>query len=428
MVAASGLHISETKKQDDRWSNRMKIDFNDLNRHWLESMSVKSNEENRRIIPPEYACCQELMEIRRTVTAVLATKEELFREPDRIRKGRRGVVATRVGRKLEASLLIDLEEIHNKFPHHRFDPYFTLFESTYRATRLGRGNYTPSPLMLNEFVETLRVGAKEVKFRKMLRNHERAALSNATSVSLFFDKMYHDYSKILHVRLEASYRKVPGREELSAQRMKSDREKLMRYVRKKFKKKFIGHMWTVEFGDWKGPHFHIILSFDGSHLREGITIGTLIGEHWKVITGGEGTYYNVNRDEDAYERRGLRGIGLIAHSDGTRRHNLLVTGLYLVKTDLFVRLVMPGFVKTFGHARYRPRKKSKAGRKRKIQGLIDRIESIVSSRGGTKRKPEEATKDAASSVVPVSQEKKGKARKSPFALSPDGRIRLEGRD
>jgi len=407
----------------------MKINFNEMSRHWLESISVGNNEKSGRIIPFEWRCCQELMEVRRTTMAVVTSSEKLFRVPDRVRKGRRGVVATRVGRTLESTLLIDFGQIAAIFPHHRFDPYYTLFVTTYGASRLGRRGYAPTPHELNDFVESLRVGAKEKTFQKLLKNHERAALKNATVVGGYIEKMYHDYPKILHVRLELSYKKSPCRHELSADRIKGDREKLMRYVRKTFGKKAIGSMWTVEFGDWKGPHFHIIFHLDGHHLRQGITIGRQIGEHWeKIATKGDGTYFNVNLYEDAYEEKGRRGIGLIAHSDHTRRHNLLETALYLVKTDLFVRLVVPGFRKTFGHAQYRPRKKSNAGRKRKNQGIIDGLNAITANRGDVRRAPKEAIRPYASSAAHVSPGKKDKAGKSPFYLSPDGRIRLEDRD
>ena len=44
--------------------------------------------------------------------------------------------------------------------------------------------------------------------------------------------------------------------------------------------------------------------------------------------------------EAGFEALGRRGIGLISYSDEKRRKNLLQTALYLVKTDLFVRIVV----------------------------------------------------------------------------------------
>lgn len=400
----------------------MTIDLKLMDRYWMESYVIE--DDGKLIIPPDWSCCQWLMQIRRAMVDVARSGDELFRKPDRVRKGRRGVVATEVGRRLENCIGIDLRQIFEAFPHHRFDPYFDLFAKTLHASPFWRSDFhRRNVTLLNKFVEDLRAGAKAAGFMKSVKNHERGTIKNARTVKKYIGDLYGDYPKILHVRLDLSYQMLwPRFEEspISAMEMKADRGRLMRYVRNKFKAKAIGHMWTVEYGAMKGPHFHLLLHFNGHEVRQGITIAHQVGEHWQhVITKGRGRYWNVNKGEDVYEAMNRRGIGLISHADQKRRGNLLETALYLVKTDLFVRVVMPGFGKTFGHGRFQRRKKSNAGRKRKIQRLLDGISAISAKRGQSRRSPVSVFRglvpfspDGHASQVPL-----GGARNSPSCPS-----------
>jgi hypothetical protein len=358
----------------------MKIDFESMHQHWMETSSIRES-----LIHPEWDSCEGMMLIRRTMVDVAKSKEDLFRSPDRMRKGRSGLIASKLGRSLEACLAVDIWQICGSFPEHRLDPYFNLFAEVYLASPLWHREYLRRDVdQLNAFVTKLRAGAKRKGFMDIVANHERGAIKNAKTVMKYIAAMYEDWPKILHVRVEFSYDMTLPRP--SAEQVKADRAKLMRYVRKKFGETAIGHMWTIEFGPMKGLHFHVFFHFNGQVVRQGITIAQELGEHWQhVITNGRGIYWNVNAREEKLEAEGRRGIGLISHSDEKRRKNLIRSALYLVKADLFVRLVMPGIGKTFGHGRFRPRKKSNAGRKRKGQRLNAAVDAIRVRRGGIRR-------------------------------------------
>jgi hypothetical protein len=366
----------------------MKIDLTSMYQHWREASSMEIN--GSAVTCWEFKCREGLMIIRRTMVEVAKTSDDLFRTPDRLRKGRNAVVATRLGRRVETCLNLGIDEIISAFPQHRFDPYFSLFVDTWRASSISRRSGYPRQVNeLNQVVSKLRNGAKEREFMTRLANHERGAMKNAKAVQRYVDLLYGDYAKILHVRMDVYYDNKQlsgGTEDLPAERLKSDRAKLMRYIRKKFKRNFIGHMWTIEYGAMKGPHFHLYLHFRGDRLREGITIARHLGEQWQhVITGGLGRYWNVNVYQDRLEAQGRRGIGLISHSDEKRRHNLLQAALYLTNVDLFVRVEIPGLTKTFGHGRVVRRKKSKSGRKRRISALHSTLDTICELRGGFRR-------------------------------------------
>lgn len=345
----------------------MAISTKEMRQQWMVGSLIDI--DGTLCIPPEWTYYQDLMFVRETMVLLARSKEPVFRLPDRLRKGRGGIVATKLGRRVERCMGVDVTTIHRWFPRHRFDPYFTLFSEVFRGSPLWRRQYLRKVLIyLNDFVAALRAGAKRAGFMKDVANHKRGSIKNERAVRTYLDKLYGDYAKLLHVRLDLYYDMSTvkaGDLPVTADEMKAHREKFMRHVREKYPAA-VGHMWTFEFGPMKGPHVHAFLHFDGHKVRNGITIAQELGEHWRnSITSGRGRYWNVNKQEDEFEAQGRRGIGLIAHYDEKRRENLLKAALYLVKVDLFVRIEMPGITKTFGHGVFKPRKRSNAGRKRK---------------------------------------------------------------
>lgn len=359
----------------------MSIDYGFM-QYWRESALLEV--EGQLLVPPEWDSREGLILVRRTMVEVIRGSDELFRKPSRERSGRPGVVATKLGRLVEECLGVDVAQIYKLHPFHRFDPYFDLFAEAYRASPLWYREYLRRDVdQLNAFVDDLRDRAKRQGFRTKLANHERGAIKNGKTVERYLNRLYEDYPKQLHVRIDLHYEICS---QVSDEEVKADFAKLMRHVRREFGATAIGHIWTAEWGELKGLHIHLLLHFNGQKVREGITIARQLGEHWQhAITNGRGRYWNINKREDWYEAQGRRGIGLISHSDEKRRNNLLRTALYLVKPDFFVRMVRPGFGKTFGHGRLRPRKKSNAGRKRKGYRLQAGIEVICTGRGGLRR-------------------------------------------
>ena len=364
----------------------MKHDADLMRRSWFESTQIKF--DGKRYIAPEWDSHEALMLVRETVAGIVRSKERLFRQPSRRRPERRTVVASELGKMLERCLQLDVWQVRKSFPHHRLDPYFELFADHFCASPLFWDERLRHDVdQLNDFSDQLRTAGTDAGFKKNVSNHERGAIKNAHTVIKYINALYREYPKILHVRLELFYERawLDIHTAISASEMKMHREKLMRYVRKTFGEDAIGHIWTVEYGAFKGGHFHVFIHFNGQKVRKGIRIARQIGMHWQhTITKGRGLYWNVNNDEYRFEAEGRRGIGLISHLDEARRLNLLNSALYLVKVDLFVKVLVPGFGKTFGLGRFRPRTKSNAGRKRKQSDLQTWIE-MTSVRRAVKR-------------------------------------------
>jgi len=83
----------------------------------------------------------------------------------------------------------------------------------------------------------------------------------------------------------------------------------------------------------------VLVFLDAAKHREDVSLAKAMGEHWaKVITAGQGLYYNCNAVKDKYK---LRGIGVVKHHDADAMKGLDIVVSYLCKGDYLIRGVLP---------------------------------------------------------------------------------------
>lgn len=123
-----------------------------------------------------------------------------------------------------------------------------------------------------------------------------------------------------------------------------------------------GYAWALEQGDENaGLHCHLLLIYDGSERQNDYYLGKEVGEKWRRITGGIGTYYNWNTSSNKrkYDRQNLLGIGMIHRNNPLEVENAVRTALYLTKPEKSgqqLKVMIPD-MRTFGHGRYRNTKR-----------------------------------------------------------------------
>lgn len=67
-------------------------------------------------------------------------------------------------------------------------------------------------------------------------------------------------------------------------------------IRHGFAKCFLGYAAKIEYGARKGPNMHLMLLFNGSNVRQDVSIARLIGELWKnKVTKGLVCITTANR-------------------------------------------------------------------------------------------------------------------------------------
>ena len=208
-----------------------------------------------------------------------------------------------------------------------------------------------------------------------MSNNERATKS-ATD---YIDQLFENHSKLQVLRLDLYHKKTEeGPRELKE--LKQDVAHLISNSRSN--KSLFGHMKgkiiKYENGDGRGPHAHTILFFDGQKLQKDAHLGDEIGKYWSEnITKGNGTYHNVNRNKEKFERV---GIGMIDQADTEKRQALLEEVLpYLTKTDQSISTIKTNPKERCFSRGAMPKPKSNAGRPRKTETASEAVKAEKNS-------------------------------------------------
>lgn len=290
---------------------------------------------------------------------------------------------------------LDLDRIRMDFPNQKLAPLVELWERQVMgknfAAILRDNPFNPEFMhgypdelrvalidRLNAFIAAIRREAKSAQFVNRLKNHNRVCRQNYAGLVGLFDKLFIDYSKILVVRLDISYRRFDTSifsqlKPSTLAQVKSHRNLLMKYLKKEWGDDYLGYAWSLEFGiDGTGYHHHLLLLFNGQRLQQGITIGGIIGRYWNnVVTRGFGRFHNCNLHTARYH---YVGVGVISHDDLIARANLLKAASYLTKADYYFRLTGIGNDRSFGKSGYKLKAVPKVGRRRKATRLEVRID------------------------------------------------------
>ena len=256
------------------------------------------------------------------------------------------------------------QHIRQTFPNHGLSPYVEIYfdrviklsyqmqiqDSDWELMSSGKNaNFE----FLNALVKAIRFEVKGERFRKSRDSFRRRAAKNQRSLRLYANRLFEVYSRILVLRVDFGYRHDAYTGEnsclqlrIAVERVVTDRQKLMEEVKKKYKNSLVGYVWKLEYGLRKGFHYHFVLMFDGSKVREDITIAKYIGEFWRVcVTERDGVYFNCNASLSRYRKC---GIGMVSHFDRLKRDGLDIAMKYFTKPDFYIQAKLPGGSRTLG--------------------------------------------------------------------------------
>ncbi|OHX11540.1 hypothetical protein BI347_17920 [Chromobacterium sphagni] len=115
----------------------------------------------------------------------------------------------------------------------------------------------------------------------------------------------------------------------------------------------LGYVWGMEYTAEAGYHYHCLFLFDGDYVQADTYYGDQIGEYWKFITGGKGSYHNCNSEKDKYQHL---GIGRIRLNNAEELGNLCRYVIpYLAKDDRQVQSAIQLDVAAMGLMRIKVR-------------------------------------------------------------------------
>lgn len=104
----------------------------------------------------------------------------------------------------------------------------------------------------------------------------------------------------------------------------------------------LGYAICIEQGGVHGGyHLHVAIFLPGHlHQRDGF-LAKQLGKMWSEITEGAGRHHSCNAEKDFFERRGLRGVGMMYRNDEHGCDNVVNAVGYLAdpdKEDQYLRM------------------------------------------------------------------------------------------
>lgn len=204
---------------------------------------------------------------------------------------------------------------------------------------------------VNDFVSALRTELRSAAFREKDRNWRGKLNVRMRSAKAYLDKLFSTFSRLMVVRVDLYPKKFDANlllncPEKAAQMAGANPDKVIADVERllnnrrhnKLFEHCVGYIVKIEYGRYRGWHAHAIFFYDGHLVQNDSFYSIAIGNYWTdVITNGEGAFWACNRAK-SMTRYAVVGIGLIDHSDVTKRGVLVdVVVSYLAKSDLFVQ-------------------------------------------------------------------------------------------
>lgn len=167
----------------------------------------------------------------------------------------------------------------------------------------------------------------------------------------YISALFKFYSRLLIVRVDFGYLDVPrrmGNEERKdwMERICADRSRLVNNMdQNAIFRGLVGWIMKMEYGVRRGFHVHAIFFLNGDMRHGDVSIAFDIGRYWQdAITKGKGTFYACNAHANRYAKwrdpTVGNALGMIHRNDFEKRAYLLRAMEYLIKEELFAKVLM----------------------------------------------------------------------------------------
>lgn len=240
--------------------------------------------------------------------------------------------------------------------------YSMPIEAFFRSTQYIVGDQYPKDVIWDydktqRLIKTLSYYKKDIKRERSVFSYQES--KNKRALEKYVRHLIHHYTRLLFVRIDLKYAKETSHL-VSIEDFDYHMSKFRDLIGNKETcfKDWQGYAWALEHGGIEGGlHCHLLLIYDGNKRQNGWYIAKEVGEKWKQVTQGFGTYYNYHnkKTKQGYERNGKLGIGMIHQDNEQEVNNALRTSSYLTqpsKYDQKLKVWLPN-MNTFAHGRYR---------------------------------------------------------------------------
>ncbi len=251
--------------------------------------------------------------------------------------------------------------------YQQLHPTIRLFSSILQKYNLTELSVTEATT-ISDVLRCFREEAQSVTHKRQLRNFQRAASKNLKGAMDYVDHLFEHHARLLVVRVDLSWRKdFVNNQTISTDIARLHRKRLFKRLQSHpLFQDCLGYIWKLEYGKYKGFHYHTCFFFDGSKVRGDITLARRIGHLWeKEVTEGQGLYFNCNAITSTYAQS---GIGDIHYTNQEKRRALQRVITYITKVDTAVRLSLPQRARTFGRSECILQNSERRGRPRHNPG------------------------------------------------------------
>lgn len=183
-------------------------------------------------------------------------------------------------------------------------------------------------------------------------------IENKAELEIYIRELINHYSKLLFVYVDLKYtREESHLVDIETFHAHMNHMRNLIGNKKTCFEHLQGYAWALEQGDMNdGLHCHLLLIYDGSKRQNDYYLGKEVGEKWRHITDGVGTYYNWNTSSNKwkYDQQNLLGMGMIYRNNSLEVENAVRTASYLTKPEKSgqqLKVMIPD-MRTFGHGQY----------------------------------------------------------------------------
>lgn len=246
----------------------------------------------------------------------------------------------------------------------QFHPYINAFKKAVSQWQIGAPSddlFTWTVRFFHNNLQTL-----NAQSRKWRTNVKRRSHNQYQSLQNYINGLFDRYSRLLVIRIDCSYTEATRHMDFELARIHrtcffSQQARYRHLDDSAIFNDQVGFCWKLEWGADKLLHYHFLFFYDGSRVRQDITLANRLGQRWKWIVATTtpldrpqviGSTFNCNqRAFNHYRDNRNNALGMMAYNEDKRGALERVMD-YLAKrskSDEIVSLMVPHGYRTFGH-------------------------------------------------------------------------------
>jgi len=185
----------------------------------------------------------------------------------------------------------------------------------------------------NQIIKGIFEGLKTPIFVQRINDRRKVARRRERNVLRYIKNLRKHYSRLIGVRVDLYL--PDDKKHFTPKEIVSHFYTLMQKLRRREAIHLAGYITKLEYGVDQALHIHCFFFFNGSHHREDISLGRMIGEMWDKQIDGNHSYFNCNTSKNRKKYK-YDALGTINRDDQTKYDNIAKVIHYFAKFEQYV--------------------------------------------------------------------------------------------